>query len=208
MPGSEAALGVAPSYGAQLDAFLDRTGAQSVPEIFHAVRRLTYHSSGNRDPATVMALRRGACTAKHILLRDLLRRRGETADVEVVGGDFAAGLPVSPTMPEALAAMIRAAGISDAHCYVVWRGPERALRLDATWHDTLIAHGFAVNADWDGTGDTRLALEPEGVKAREEDVIATKARLLSQLSPDQMANRKVFLHHLSAWMETLERGNG
>jgi len=208
MPGSEEAIRVAPSYVAQMDAFLARSGAVRVPEIFHAVRRLTYHSSGNRDPAQVIALQRGACTAKHILLRDLLRHRGEIADVEVVGGDFAAGLPVSQTMPAELASMIRAAGIADAHCYVVWRGPDRPLQLDATWHDALKAHGFAVNAGWDGAGDTRLAIVPDGVKALDEDVIGTKMRFLALLSPDQMANRRVFLHHLSAWMETLEGGNG
>lgn len=187
-------------YAVRLDAFLREHRADSVAQIFHAVRRLPYHSDGQRSPDAVMATGRGACTAKHILLRDLLRRRGEMAAVDIVGGDFAAGLPVSAGMPPILEAMIRNAGIADFHCYVVWRGPEGEVKLDATWHDALITHGFAVNHGWAGVGDTRLAIAPLGVKARDEDVLASKERLLAALTPDQAANRRAFLRHLSDWM--------
>ena len=50
---------------------------------------------------------RGACTAKHILLRDLLRRRGEVAEVELVEGDFAAGIPQVSSMTAPLRDMLR-----------------------------------------------------------------------------------------------------
>jgi len=52
------------TYPVRMAAFLARHGATDVPDIFHAVRNLPYHSSGERSPDAVMATGRGACTAK------------------------------------------------------------------------------------------------------------------------------------------------
>ena len=57
------------TYDLALDAFLASHGAQDVPGIYHAVRKLGYFSSEDRSPDAVMRTGRGACTAKHILLR-------------------------------------------------------------------------------------------------------------------------------------------
>jgi hypothetical protein len=191
-------------YDNRLDTFLDQvspaSGGAGVPAIFHAVRNIRYASRGDRTPLGVLDSNEGSCSGKHILLRDLLRRAGEIADVEIVEGDFAAGLPVADTMPEALQRWIRNGGIRDFHNYVVWRGPERELKLDATWHDALTRFGFPVNSSWAGEGDTKLALEPLGVKAREEDLINIKARLLTALSENEAADRKAFLELLTDWI--------
>lgn len=192
------------SYSQELDVFLARQAGgaapPSLPAIYHAVRNLVYASDGNRDPRIVMKTRRGACTGKHILLRDLLRRSGERADVEFAAGDFAAGMPVVSSMPDALSAWIRSGGIRDFHCYVVWHDGEREVTLDATWPDALAPLGFPVNAGWTGHGDTRIALTPDGLKARAEDVIAHKARLVATLSEEQRNDRRNFLELLTKWM--------
>jgi hypothetical protein len=193
------------SYEEALDAFLERSGLADgpadVPAIFHAVRNLAYHSSGDRTPEAVLRTGRGACTAKHILLRDLLRRRGEVADVEIVAGDFAAAVPEVESMPAALRRWVREGGIRDFHCYAVWRGAKGELKLDATWPDGLATYGFTINAGWAGEGDTALAIEPVSVKARVEDVIGRKERLLATLSQDAAANRRAFLGLLSTWLD-------
>ena len=191
------------AYDLALDAFIASHGAQDVPGIYHAVRQLPYFSSGERSPEAVMRSGRGACTAKHILLRDLLRRHGELAEVELVAGDFAAGMPQVASMSAPLRDMIRAAGVPDFHCYVIWQGPQHAVRLDATWPDALTGYGFAVNAGWTGSGDTRLAIRPDGFTERAEDVIAAKARLLSGLTAVQAGKRRLFLQLLSDWIATL-----
>ena len=191
------------AYELALDAFIASHGVRDVPGIYHAVRKLAYFSSGERSAEAVMRTGRGACTAKHILLRDLLRRHGEVAVVELVAGDFAAGMPQVASMPLPLRDMIRDAGIADFHCYVVWQRPGQNVRLDATWPDALAGHGFPVNAGWDGAGDTVLAIKPNGIAARAEDVIAAKARLLSGLTADQAEKRRLFLKLLSEWMATL-----
>ena len=190
-------------YDQALDAFAASNGARDVPGLYHAVRKLGYFSSGDRSAAAVMRTGRGACTAKHILLRDLLRRHGERAEVELVAGDFAAGIPDADSMPGSLRSMIRAAGVVDFHCYVVWQGLGREIRLDATWPDALAAHGFAMNADWAGTGHTRLAITPVETPLRTEDVIAAKARLLADLTAHDAEKRLKFLKLLSDWIVTV-----
>ena len=190
-------------YDLALDAFMASHGAQDVPAIYHAVRKLAYFSSGERSPEAVMRSGRGACTAKHILLRDLLRRRGEVAEVVLVSGDFAAGMPQVASMPLPLRDMIRAAGVPDFHCYVVWQNAGHEVRLDATWPDALAGHGFPVNAGWTGSGDTVLAISPNGAMQKAEHVITTKAQLLLGLSVDQAARRLRFLKLLSDWIATI-----
>ncbi len=191
------------TYDLALDAFIASQGAQDVPGLYHAVRKLAYFSSGERSAEALMRSGRGACTAKHILLRDLLRRHGESAEVELVAGDFAAGMPQVASMSAPLREMIRAAGVPDYHCYVVWQTAGHAVRLDATWPDALADQGFPVNAGWAGIGDTRLAITPGGISERAEDVITAKARLLAGLTADQAAKRRLFLKLLSDWIATI-----
>ena len=172
----------------------------AVPSIFHAVRRMTYASNTSRSPEDVLISNRGACTGKHLLLRDLLRRAGEEADVEIAQGDFAANIPIVLSMPEILKQRIQAGGVIDFHCYVVWRTANRELKLDATWPDSLAPLGFPVNDSWDGRQDTQLALEPFEISSRVEDVIGHKEQLLSTLSSAQIDNRRFFLDLLTNWL--------
>ena len=193
----------APAYGLALDGFIASHGARDVPDLYHAVRKLPYFSSGERSAEAVMRTGRGACTAKHILLRDLLRRHGESAEVELVAGDFAAGMPQVASMPLPLREMIRAAGVADYHCYVVWQNARHVVRLDATWPNALADQGFPVNAGWFGTGNTILAITPGGITERAEDVISAKARLLAGLTAEQTNKRRQFLKLLSDWIATV-----
>jgi hypothetical protein len=191
------------SYSRQLDDFLKHhTGERraTVPAIYHAVRNLTYASDGNRQPEIVIATSKGSCTGKHLLLRDLLRHAGETAEVEFIEGDFAAAMPVVPSMSEELKRWVSSGGIKDFHCYVVWRGGEGESKLDATWPDRMASLGFPVNAKWDGAGDTRVAINAGVVKGRAEDVLARKAALLATLTEKQINDRLHFLKLLTDWM--------
>jgi hypothetical protein len=190
-------------YSRQLDGFVDRHagGARAtVPALYHAVRNLTYASDGNRKPEMVIASGKGSCTGKHLLLRDLLRHVGENADVEFIEGDFAASMPVVPSMPEELKAWVTSGGIADFHCYVVWQAGEREVKLDATWPDLLAPLGYQVNAKWDGIGDTRIAIASGVVRGRAEDVLERKAALLATLTEKQINDRLRFLKLLTEWM--------
>jgi hypothetical protein len=91
------------AYQAERAAFKARhvsdPGIAGAVQAFHAVRNLPYFSGPDRTPLAALRNGRGACTAKHMLLRDLLRDLGYRADVELVDCDFAAAVPLVPAMP-------------------------------------------------------------------------------------------------------------
>ena len=57
-----------------------------------------------------------------------------------------------------------------------------------------------VNAKWDGTGDTRVAIASGVIRGRAEDVLARKAALLATLTEKQINDRLSFLKLLTEWM--------
>lgn len=177
-----------------------RLGPGDVVAAFHAVRSLPYRSGPDRTPLAALREGRGACTAKHLVLRDLLRDLGEEAAVELVEGRFGAGMPVHADMPQELQGMIRDGGVPDLHARVRLGRAETARRLDATWPDALEPLGFPVNRGWDGRGDTRGAMPGGAVRSEAEDVLAEKARLLSGLTAEESERRGVFLRLLSEWL--------
>ena len=179
-------------------------GAGGVVQAYAAVQQMAYFSGPDRTPLAALRDGRGACTAKHIILRDALRAIRQRADIEVVTGDFAAAIPVHSSQDTALAQMIRQGGVTDFHCRVVLRGPEGDRHLDATWPAALAPYGFAVNRAWTGQGDTVQAIPGATVCATPEDVLAVKAQLLAGLAPDMIAKRLEFLRLLSTWMAGLQ----
>jgi hypothetical protein len=195
---------VSSSYDRELGAFLNRMGeggrSPGAVRIYHTVRNIPYASRGSRQPAEVLQANEGSCSGKHLLLRDLLRRAGEVAEIETVEGDFAAGMPEVDGMPPRLRAWVRDGGIRDFHQYVVWTGPAGESKLDATWPDSLARHGFPTNSDWNGSGDTEIALAPTRVVGRTEDLIPFKEKLLASLSPTETADRLAFLSLLTDWL--------
>lgn len=206
MPISET---IAPSvYAEVLASFVARhvpaRGAGGILQAYSAVRQMPYFSGADRTPMAALRDGRGACTAKHIILRDILRATGQRADVEIVQGDFAAAIPLHPTQEPALAQMIREADVMDFHCRVVLRGVDGDRRLDATWPDALAQYGFSVNGGWTGKGDTLQAMPDAVVRATPEDVLSAKADMLITLGPAMIARRLEFLRLLSGWMAGLQ----
>ena len=169
---------------------------------FHAVRRLTYASTGSRDPRDLVREGRGACTAKHLLLAQLLDSLGVPCRVRCVAGDFGRGLPEAADMPVELRTMIRDGGVPDVHNIVVADLDGRPVKLDATWHDAMIPVGFPVNDGWDGSGDTVLAVEGELLDHGETDVLAFKADRIAALSTADQARRRRFLELITQYSAT------
>lgn len=195
-------------YPGALMAFVARhipaRGAGGALQAYAAVQQIAYFSGADRTPLAALRDGRGACTAKHIILRDTLRAIGQRADVEVVTGDFAAAIPLHASQDTALTQMIRQGGVTDFHCRVLLRAPEGDRRLDATWPAALASYGFAVNRGWTGRGDTLQAMPGATVCATPEDVLATKVQLVAGLDPAMIARRLEFLRLLSAWMAGLQ----
>lgn len=195
-------------YASAVQAFValhvSARGSDGALQAYNAVQHIPYFSGVDRTPLAALRDGRGACTAKHLILRDTLRAIGQRADVEIVTGDFAAAIPIHASQDAELTQMIRQGGVTDFHCRVVLRGDSVDQRLDATWPETLVSYGFAVNRGWSGVGDTVQAMPSAVVCATPEDVLATKAQLLVGLDPAMIARRLHFLRLLSAWMAGLQ----
>ena len=208
MPISDRTAAVA-DYPAELERFfvenVSARGTAGVLEAYTAVRRLAYFSGPDRTPLAALRSGCGACTAKHIILRDLLRRIGMRADVEIVEGDFAAAIPLHASQPADLQDMIRQRGVTDFHCRVRLQRPKGDLRLDATWPDDLAVYGFAVNRTWTGAGDTLQAIQDVVVRSSDEDVLGAKARLLADLGDATKRKRLEFLRLLSGWIAQIKQ---
>lgn len=191
-------------YSEALDAFL-RTrvierGTAGVVQAYRAVQAMPYRSVADRTPLTALRAGVGACTAKHLILRDLLRRMGEEAVIEIVEGDFASGIPVHDSMSQPLQAALREGGVIDMHCRVRLSGADGTRHLDATWPLEMQRFGFEVDRDWAGQGDTRQAIATVVVRSDDDDVLGTKARLLAGLSEEETRKRLEFLRLLTEWL--------
>jgi Transglutaminase-like superfamily len=178
-------------------------GSTSVTDVYHAVRKIPYGSTGERNPAKVIANNLGSCSGKHILLRDLLREVGWEAEIITMFTHFNRGIPSHPAMPTDLRAMIDGEDVCDFHHYVRVRMHGGWRKLDATWHDALIPYGFPVNRDWKGDSDTVLAATPIREYPAVEDLVTWKEQLLTQLTSEQREFRGKFFTRLTEWMMTL-----
>ena len=191
-------------YQAMLDHFVAENiparGKGGILQSYAAVRQMPYISGPDRTPLAALRSGQGACTAKHIILRDVLRSLGERAEVEIVEGDFSTGIPLHPTQPADLQEMIRQGGVTNFHCRVRLISGASELRLDATWPDELATFGFATNRTWTGTGDTFQAIPKVVLRSRDEDVLGAKARLVASLGDATLQRRQIFLRLLSGWL--------
>lgn len=191
-------------YAEALDAFLAaHVASGGVVAAYRAVQAMPYFSGPDRTPLAALRTGRGACTAKHLVLRDALRRMGQAAVVEIVEGDFASGIPLHLSMPAELQEMVRAGGVVDFHCRVRLEGGPV---LDATWPLALRRWGFDVR-EWHGAGDSGQAIAQVTVRSTDEDVLGTKARLLAGLSEADSARRLRFLALLSGWLAGLPQAD-
>lgn len=194
------------TYEEFLEHVASQTGGSGdeIARIYHQVRRIPYGAAGQRDPRGVYERNVGSCSGKHILLRDLLRRAGHEAEIVTMFTHFNKGVPDHPALPEEVRRLAREDEIPDFHHYVRVRDRQgQWLKLDATWHDALIAYGFPVNQNWRGNGDTVLAAEPLHEYPAAEDLAVFKKQLVDQLPEEDAAKRRHFFKLLGDWIATL-----
>ena len=195
------------SVDADLSAYLvsiigsDKT--PNVSEVFHAVRRLPYLSSGDRSLETILKTGRGSCSSKHILLTALLNKLGVEAEVELVLGDFGSPLKAARDVPDRLLKFSEQ-GIRDVHNVVrAWIKGQPVI-LDATWHDAVTPYGFRVNHHWEGAGDTVIAVDVEKFLGPASDVATAKEKIISSWPAAEQNRRRQFLDMINAWVAGLE----
>ena len=195
------------SVDADLSAYLvSIIGSDQTPnviEVFHAVRRLPYLSSGDRSLETILKTGKGSCSSKHILLATLLNKLGIKAEVELVLGDFGSPLKAARDVPDRLLKFSEQ-GIRDVHNVVrAWIKGQPVI-LDATWHDAVTPYGFRVNHHWEGAGDTVIAVDVEKFLGPASDAATAKEKIISSWPAAEQNRRRQFLDMINAWVAGLE----
>ena len=190
------------AYANFLRTILDIQRLKTVPGIYHHVRRIPYGAAGQRDPQSVYQARRGTCSGKHLLLRDLLRTAGHKAEVLCIYTHFNKGMPSHPSMPRELQELIEHQIVPDYHNVVRFfpAGSANSQLLDATWDDRMLGFGFPVNTAWAGIGDTKLAGSILRVEEISDDLIGQKIELLNHFSGQELEIRSRFLTLLTEWI--------
>ena len=195
------------SVDADLSAYLvSIIGSDQTPnviEVFHAVRRLPYLSSGDRSLETILKTGKGSCSSKHILLATLLNKLGIKAEVELVLGDFGSPLKAARDIPDTVLKFSQQ-GIRDVHNVVrAWIEGQPVI-LDATWHDAVAPYGFRVNHHWEGAGDTLIAVDVEKFLGPALDAAKAKEKIISSWPAEERIRRRHFLDMINAWVAGLE----
>ncbi len=184
-------------------ASLGKVGQQpDAVAIFHGVRRLPYHSSGDRSLSGILKSRKGSCSSKHLLLAALLNRVGVQAQVELVQGDFATPLRTAHGVPASFSEAAKS-GVRDIHNVVRAWLDGRPTVLDATWHDDVKPYGFRVNDAWQGEGDTEIAVDVESFLGPATDAAAAKAQIIASWPAREQARRRAFLEQINEWVAGL-----
>jgi hypothetical protein len=198
------------AYQAERAAFKARhvsdPGIAGAVQAFHAVRNLPYFSGPDRTPLAALRNGRGACTAKHMLLRDLLRDLGYRADVELVDCDFAAA--VAPGAGNAgRIARLCAHGGSPRHSLLGAAASWRAGRSAGRHMARQPCHAWFCR---ERRLDRSRRNRPGGQGHRAghgRGCSGKKAELLAELAPEETQRRKAFLGVLSAWLEEMSVGH-
>lgn len=168
--------------------------------VFNKVRDIPYAIVPElNDPqrfVDILKLNRGSCTPKHFLLCHIFEKLGLEVLYAVypfLWSDFEALYPrelrdLARTMP---------VGCHLA-CRVDIEG--QLVLVDATIDPALQKLGLPVNNEWDGFGDTLLAMDPCG---EEQLYHPSEANLMQPRNLDQ--NSLAFYQGLNFWLERVRR---
>ncbi len=168
--------------------------------IYQKIRDIPYAvipELGNADNyIEILNVERGSCTPKHLLLASMFERLGVMVLLAVYPfrwSDVAIDFPpeiraITDTLPD------------DHHMACKAEIGGRLVLVDATVDATLESLGFPVNTNWDGVGDTVLAVEPSG---REQLFHPSEARDIARVMIDD--THLEFFAQINAWLDEVRK---
>ena len=153
-----------------------RPGASAV-DIIREIAAIPYGRASDRRGETILRERRGTCSGKHYLLRELLVARG--VDVQLIHRVYRLTRTEAARMfsPD-VATTVPEAGLTDVHTYAVVSLAGTATRVDVTFPRA-----------WDGVSDMTLACGegmdvpvPEGADAQalKEELVRTHCSVVER----------------------------
>ena len=170
---------------------------------FQKIRDIPYGSTGEREPEIIVNNNLGSCSGKHILLNHLFIKLGLQSKIMTCLHHFDQALPTGNKYPRRLQEIIRDHRVIDFHHFIKLKVDQEWFNVDATWDSPLNAYGFPVNLDWQGKGQTTIAVQPIKFYPETDNIIALKEKLISELPPKERSIRAEFLELLTKWFRDI-----
>lgn len=171
--------------------------------IFNHIRDIPYSvipeiRNPVNGPRELLKRMKGSCSPKHFLLGQML----EMLKIPVKYASYPFSWNIKPAAyPEELRKLAEVVP-TEYHLACKVRIESSWVIVDATWDPPLARGGFPINEDWDGSSDTRLAVEPldeiahENVQERMSFVQMRK----ESWTADDHARTDRFIEALNEWL--------
>lgn len=185
---------------------VDDEGTLGPREAFRLVRDLPYRRTPALTPEAVVAAWCGTCTAKHVLLKQLLGEMGIPSRLIMAGHLFSR--ETAPFLPPEVLAHVDGGPVPDVHTYLEVLDGRLPRPVDATWPLGLRAWGFPANPSWEGP--MALACVPLETGAVPEgcDVSSFKEAWIVRWVGRERPRREALLQALRTWLDRQEPSMG
>jgi len=184
-------------------------------KIFEKVRDIRFGRMGSRNPMDVYLAKKGTCSGKNFLLRELYKGIGlKTKDMICM--QRWKDLIWFPTdkykivqFPEELKQMLEENEIIDFHNYVKIFVDDKWIQVDVTIDKPLKNLGFFTTEDWDGKSDMPLCfcgtdkIWDCGDNGRDK-----KKELVNKLPEHIQLARNQFLEKMTQWIDKIRQNKG
>ncbi|MBD3155580.1 MAG: hypothetical protein GF368_02895 [Candidatus Aenigmarchaeota archaeon] len=168
-----------------------------VIKLFEKVRDIPYGDINSRDPKDVYEKRKGTCSGKHELLKELYDELGiETKDF-IALHKFN---DLNVVFPKEIKRILDEYEIFDYHNFFKILVNGDWITVDVTWDRPLKKLGFFVNENWDGKSNMELCVVPIEIFEVEDSVLSKKQKLMD-LPKETQKYRKIFLEELTVWLD-------
>ncbi len=168
-----------------------------ISQLAEGVRQITYGAIGSRRGEDVYREKKGTCSGKHDLLKELITKKTDHVVREVlieVIFDLDWLNKFNVTVPEKLREIVvKSNGIRDYHNFLQVKNGEWR-NLDITWPKELEELGFST-ANYNTAGMIPVKIGEDSSKLKEA--------LIRGLPLDAQEYRQKFIKELSSWIETL-----
>ena len=166
-------------------------------QLAEGVKQIPYGSIGSRKGKDVYRKKKGTCSGKHDLLKNLIAKKTNHEVREVLvevtfNLDWLNGFDVS--IPDKLREIVvKANGINDYHNFLQVKNGEWK-DLDVTWSNELAELGFSTE---------NYNMGKMIIVEKNKDSSKLKEELISEMSLDAQEYRQKFIKELSKWIEEL-----
>lgn len=181
-----------------------------VTKLFEKVRDIKFGRMGSRDPKDVYERKKGTCSGKTFLLKELYTEIGvKTEDmIALQRWKDLTWFPDSTydvvDFPDECTEIIERTDVVDFHNYLQILVDGKWITVDVTIDKPLRKIGFYTTLDWDGKSDMPLCFAgTHKVWDCGDKGLEKKKELISKLPQKIQDDRNLFLERMTSWIDSL-----